>query len=75
MDEAASRLDLEISGKRRARLNEVAESVFTSHAGQPVEIVLLALIRTAGERHHYPPEDDLRPAAQAISRGRRFAYV
>lgn len=75
MEEAAARLDREIGGKHRAWLNEVTESVFTSYAGQPVEIVLTALIRTAGEHRHYQSAGDMRPAATAISRGRRFAYV
>jgi hypothetical protein len=75
MEEAAARLDRELSGKHRAWLNEVTESVFTAYAGQPVDVVLPALIRAARARRHYQPADDLRPAAEAISRGRRFAYV
>ena len=75
MGEAAGRLDREIGAKQRARLNEVTESVFASCAGQPVEVVLAALIKRSAAHHYRPSAQDLRPAAEAISHGRRFAYI
>lgn len=75
MRAAANHLNQQIDAKHRAHLNAVAEMVFISHAGQPADVVLMELMREAVSAFYLPDEDVLQPAADAISVGRRFAFV
>jgi hypothetical protein len=75
MEIAAVHLSVRMAARNRARLNEVAEEVFVSHAGQPADVVLEILVRKSTSAAFEPKPDYLRAAAKAISLGRRFAFV
>jgi hypothetical protein len=73
---AARRLSEEIAARdRRRHLNEVAEAVFLSHAGQPIAVVLIVLWERANTSTHEVSAETLSDAANAISLGRRFGFV
>jgi hypothetical protein len=75
MQAAALRLRIQEDSMRRRLLNEACEEVFRSHAGNPVDEVLVVLWRTADSKYFTSSVNLLMPAAEAISRGRRFAFV
>jgi hypothetical protein len=75
MTDAARRLANEVAARSRAHLNEVAEAVFLTHAGQPIAEVLIVLWTRANTNAHNVSVEDLADAANAISQGRRFAFV
>jgi hypothetical protein len=56
-------------------LNTVVEKVSTTHAGKPVDEVLVELRLRATSRGYQPGDAELRPAAEAISSGKQFSYV
>jgi hypothetical protein len=72
---AVRRLQLAAEARNRAHLNAVAETVFLSHGGQPVEQVLAELVRQAENPLYIPHLENFAAAASAISLGRRFAFV
>jgi hypothetical protein len=72
---AAHRLTLAFAARTRAHLNTVAETVFLSHARQPIAEVLIELMEQANTNIHHVPAESLVDAANAISLGRRFEFV
>jgi hypothetical protein len=75
MAAAAEGLSRELADRNRLHLNAVAEAVFLSHAGHPVMDVLEELVGRSETELYKPDAETLLPAAQAISRGRRFGFV
>jgi hypothetical protein len=55
-------------------LSAAAESVFASHARQPVAVVLDELVARATMPGFEPDPDYLRPAALAISEGDQYEF-
>jgi hypothetical protein len=72
---AARRATLELQARDRDHLNAVAEAVYLSHAGQPIAEVLVALMARGNANSHVVTVETLVDAANAISLGRRFAFV
>jgi hypothetical protein len=75
MLDASQRLRTEIATRNRTHLNAATEAIFLSHAGQPIAEVLMALWAQANTSGHDVTAAALVDAANAISRGRRFAFV
>jgi hypothetical protein len=72
---AARRLNEEVAARNRSHLNEVAEAVFLTHAGQPADQVLAVLLVQSTTSLYRPTPETMMPVARAISLGRRFALV
>jgi hypothetical protein len=72
---AAHNQTLELAAENRVHLNAVAESVFASHAGEPIAEVLIELVDRANTNVRHVSAEALVDAANAISLGRHFAFV
>lgn len=74
-EDAINRVAEEAMQNLRKHLTKVAAEVHGTHAGQPADAVLAELHRRARTSDYTPGDRELRPAAEAISRGQEFIFT